>query len=105
MVIGIFSPSKVDEFAKSLARDIARRYPPAIANNPDQIVSHGRIAEILDQVFVRAREFRAENQLGMLSRMKLGYSFKWELREFGYEDRFVDVAAEKLADHMMREAA
>ena len=54
MIFKLFSPSKVDEFAKSLAQDIAKRYPPAIANNPEQIVATGKYV----LVTVKRGEFR-----------------------------------------------
>jgi len=102
MAFGIFSPSRVDEFARSLAQSVVRRYPPAIANNPDQGVSQNRITEILDQAFAGAHEFREKNKLGLFGRAKLGNTFKWELREFGYEEKFVDFATGKLSDRLAR---
>jgi hypothetical protein len=100
MAFGIFSPSRVDEFARSLAQSVVRRYPPAVANNPDQAVSQNRVAEILDRAFADAHEFRVENKLGLFGRAKLGNTFKWELREFGYEEKFVDFAIGKLSDRL-----
>ena len=101
MTLGIFMPGKVGEFAKELAQGVARRYPPAIANNPDQIVSQKRIAEILDQTFASAHQFLVENRLGIIGRVKLGNTFKRELREFGYEEKFVELAAERLIGRLV----
>ena len=56
MFAQLFSTSKVNEFAKTLANDIAKRYPPAIANNPEQMVSHQRLTTILEEAFNRAAE-------------------------------------------------
>ena len=100
MIFGLFSSSKVDEFAKHLAQGIARRYPPAIANNPDQIVSQQRISEILEEAFAPAHQFRAENRLGVLSRAKLRNTFKWELREIGYDEEFIELATGELTTRL-----
>lgn len=96
MILKLFGPSKTDEFAKSLAQDIAKRYPPAIANNPEQMVSQKRLTTILEDAFNRARQFNAENKLGMFKKAKLGNTFKWELKEMGYDEKFVEMATEGL---------
>ena len=102
MVFKIFGSSKVDEFAKSLAQDIGKRYPPAIANNPEQMISQKRLATILEDAFVQAHRFNAENGLGVFRKAKLGNTFKWELKEMGYDEKFVDMATEGLVVYLTR---
>ncbi|MGP1678107.1 MAG: hypothetical protein ACTS6J_13230 [Burkholderiales bacterium] len=82
--------------AKSLAQDVAKRYPPAIANNPAQMVSQKRLSDILEEAFGRAAEFNRENKLGWYRKAKLGNAFRWELKELGYDEEFIDVASEGL---------
>lgn len=88
--------------AKRLAQDVAKRYPPAIANNPAQMVSQQRLSGILEQVFTRATEFSRENKLGWYKRARLGNDFRWELKEMGYDEKFVDTATEGLVLHVTR---
>ena len=102
MIFKLFGQSKVDIFAKNLAQDIAKRYPPAIANNPEQMVSQKRLTAILEDTFERARQFNRENQLGMFKKAKLGNTFKWELKEMGYEAKFVEMATEGLIVYLTR---
>ena len=102
MIFKLFGPSKTDEFAKNLAQDIAKRYPPAIANNPEQMVSQKRLTAILEDAFTRARQFNSDNQLGMFKKAKLGNTFKWELKEMGYDEKFVDMATEGLIVYLTR---
>lgn len=102
MVFGLFSGKMVDEFAKNLAQDIAKRYPPAIANNPDQLVSQKRLTAILEEAFSRAHQFNEEQRLGMFKKAKLGNTFKWELKEMGYDEKFVDMATEGLIVYLTR---
>jgi len=82
--------------AKSLAQDVAKRYPPAIANNPAQVVSQQRVSGILEQVFARATAFSREHKLGWYKRARLGKDFRWELKEMGYDEKFIDFATEGL---------
>jgi len=90
------STRAVTELAKSLALDVARRYPPAIANNPAQVVSKQRLSGILDEVFARASTFNQQHQLGWYKRARLGKEFRWELNELGYDEKFVKPATESL---------
>ena len=95
-ILEFLSSGKVAELAKSLAQDLARRYPPAIANNPAQVVSPQRLSDILEQVFARANDIGPENRLGWYKRIRLGKGFRRELSELGYDDKFISLAAESL---------
>lgn len=95
-MLAFFSRGKVAELAKSLAQELARRYPPAIANNPAQVVSPQRLSAILEQVFARATDTGTENGLGWYRRVRLGTGFRRELSELGYDDKFIGLAAENL---------
>ena len=64
MFAKLFSSGKVNDFAKNLASDIAKRYPPAIANSPEQMISHKRLTSILEETFSRAAEFQKGEKLG-----------------------------------------
>lgn len=102
MILKLFAASNIDEFAKNLAQDIAKRYPPAIANNPEQMVSQKRLTAILEEAFNRAHQFNREQKLGMFKKAKLGNTFKWELKEMGYEEKFVEMATEGLIVYLTR---
>ena len=98
MKFTLFSFSKVDAFANSLAQRITTRFPLVIANTPEQTVSQRRIEEILEDIF--SSELKSGNRLGILSRTKLAYTFKWKLREIGYDDKLVDFIAKKLSERL-----
>ena len=102
MILEFLSTRKVTEFAKSLAKDVAKRYPPAIANNPAQMVSQKRLSGILEEAFTRAAEFNQENKLGWFKKAKLGNEFRWELKELGYDQKFIEVATEGLIVYVTR---
>jgi hypothetical protein len=96
VILESLSARKVVELAKTLAQDVAKRYPPAIANNPARVVSQQRLSAILEQVFAHAAGFSRENSLGWYKRVRLGSAFKWELKEIGYDEEFIDMAAKGL---------
>ncbi len=102
MILKFFSTRKVTEFATNLAQDVAKRYPPAIANNPAQMVSQKRLSGILEEAFTRAAEFSRENKLGWYKKAKLGNEFRWELKEMGYDEKFIDMATEGLIVYVTR---
>ena len=97
MIFRLSPFQKAETLADRLAEAICRRYPPVIANNPEQTVSSKRIAEILDQAFATADQFRAENHLGLLGRTWLPSAFRRRLRDLGYDEEFVAMACGKLA--------
>ena len=102
MPLKFFSRSKIDEFARNLALEITKRYPPAIANNPEQMVSQTRLTAILEEAFGKAADFRSEHRLGWFARAKLVNEFQWELKEVGYEKNFVEMATEGLLVYVTR---
>jgi len=95
-MIKFFSTSEVYKFAKDLANDISQRYPVAIANDPSRKVSANRLTAILEDAFSQASKFSTDNKLGYFKKAKLGNTFRWELKEMGYDDKFVEVATEGL---------
>jgi hypothetical protein len=100
----LFSPGGLDAFAKGVARGIVTRYPPVVANDPEQTVSRRRIEEILREIFANALQIHGKSRIGFLGRARLKSAFRWELREIGYEEKFVDFAVEKLVEQIKRTA-
>lgn len=93
----------IRECARSLADEIGKRYPSALANSPEPMVSQRRLSEILESVFSRSREFSRERRLGIIGQMRLGRALKWQLRELGYDEDFIDMAARYLAESVAPE--
>lgn len=93
----LFSTQEVDDFARLLARDLAKRYPPNVAvdlatgkNPPVKLVN------ALDDTIARAVKFRKSHKLGVYRKAKFGNTFKWELRELGYSEAFVERITKEL---------
>ncbi len=96
-LLGSASSKEVDEFAKNLAQDIAKRYPPGMdAGGAERKISQKRLTSILEDAFTKAVEYRNQHRLGVYKKARLSNTFRWELKDLGYSDKFVDVAAEGL---------
>ena len=103
MIFRLISAKQIQKLAQGLATDIASRYPPEIANNPEPMVSRQRRSEILENIFLRARQFNLESRLGALARIRLGSALKWQLKEMGYDEKFIDTAMEHLVASVAHE--
>jgi hypothetical protein len=95
-LFGSVSGAQVDEFSKNLAQELAKRYPPALDAGNERRISQKRLTTILEETFSRAMEFKKQHRLGVYKKARLGNTFRWELQEMGYSEKFVEVATEGL---------
>jgi hypothetical protein len=102
LVDKLFRGTAVIQFAKTLAEDVAKRYPPALDAQPDKRPSINRMTRIIEDVCAKASEFGASNRLGWLGKARLGNTFRWELVALGYKKDFVDLATEAVVVHLSR---
>ena len=102
-IFGSVSNKQVDEFAKSLARDLAKQCPPDPASGDGRPnVAPKRMVSALEQIFGKALGFRDQHDLGIYRKARLGNSFRWELAELGYGKDFVEDATQRLVVHISR---
>jgi hypothetical protein len=104
--MGLFSGvsgKQIDEFAKSLAESLAKRYPPTLEKSAEKKMSVNRITKVLEDTFEKVVEFQRANKLGVYKRARLGNSFRWELKTLGYSSSFIEVATEGLIVYITRE--
>jgi len=105
-----FSSKEVDTFAKSLAEELAKQYPPAMENPAEGTntkrmggqITEKRLTRILETLYEKALVFRATHKLGVYRKARLGNTFRWELESLGYSRKFIDVAVEGLVVYMSR---
>ena len=93
---------EVDEFAKELADMVAKRFPPALEKSPERRVSPNRITKVLEDALEKAEDYGKRERLGMYRKARLANAFKWQLKDLGYTDNFVEVATEGLVVYLMR---
>jgi len=101
-LFGSVSGKDVDAFAKGLAQELAKRYPPALDKGSERKVSQKRLTNILEDTFSRAIEFKRQHKLGVYKKARLGNTFRWELQEMGYSEKFVEIATEGLVVYITR---
>jgi hypothetical protein len=75
---------EIDDFAIGLAREFARQLPPG-EPQPAQ-----RVAKVVDEICNKAKAFQQEKKLGIYGRAKVGTSFKFELKDAGYPQEFIE---------------
>ena len=104
-LFGSVSGKEVDQFAKGLAQDIAKRYPPAMdQGSAERKVSQKRLTAILEETFGKASAYKNDHRLGVYKKARLSNTFRWELEELGYTKRFVEVATEGLVIYISRKS-
>jgi hypothetical protein len=101
-LFGAMFDKELETFAKTLAQDLARRFPPALENTPGKMISPNRVTKVLEEAVGKAVKYNQEKKLGMFGKAKLGNTFRWELKELGYSDRFVELATEALIVYITR---
>lgn len=101
-LIGTASSKDVDIFSKGLAQDLAKRYPPALDKGSERKISQKRLTSILEDTVTRATAFKREHKLGIYKTARLGNTFRWELEEMGYSEKFIEVATESLIVYITR---
>ena len=103
-LFGSTSGNDIDTFAKALAQDLAKRYPPALDKGTERKISQKRLTTILEDTYTRAVAYKTEHKLGVYKKARLGNSFRWELQDMGYSEKFVELATEGLIVYITRKS-
>jgi len=101
-LFGSTSGKDVDTFAKTLAQDLAKRYPPALDKGNERKISQKRLTTILEDTYTRAVAYKTEHKLGVYKKARLGNTFRWELQDMGYSDKFIELATEGMIVYITR---
>ena len=101
-LFGSTSGKDIDTFAKTLAQDLAKRYPPALDKGSERKISQKRLTTILEDTYTRAVAYKTEHKLGVYKKARLGNTFRWELQDMGYSEKFVELATEGMIVYITR---
>jgi len=101
-LFGSISGDKVDDFAKSLAQDLAKRYPPELDKGGARKLSQKRLSTILEDIYEKAITFKKQHNLGVYKKARLGNTFRWEMEQLGYTKNFIETATEGLIVYITR---
>lgn len=103
-LFGSVSSKQVDEFAKGLVQELAKRYPPALDAGGARRLSQKRLTEILEGTYGKAVEFKERHKLGVYKKARLGNTFRWALEDLGYSKNFIETATEGLVVYITRKS-
>jgi hypothetical protein len=101
-LFGSVSTKQLDEFAKGLARDLARQCPPEAGAGGRPSVPPKRFVATLEGICHQALSFKEQHRLGIYKKARLGNTFRWELKELGYDKGFVEDVTQRLVVHIAR---
>ena len=101
-LFGTASGNDVDVFAKELAAELSKKYPPTLDKGSARKLSPKRLTTILEDTYVKAIAFKEQHKLGVYKKARLGNTFRWELQELGYSAKFVEMATEGLVVYITR---
>ena len=104
-LFGSVSGKEVDEFAKGLVTELSKKYPPSLDKGGARKLSPKRLTSILEDSYAKAIAFRDQHKLGVYKKARLGNTFRWELHELGYSEKFVEMATEGLVVYITRKKA
>ena len=86
--------AKIDQFAASLADDFIKGY--SLESDKRSKKDEKKLAKINITLSNKISSFKAENELGIYKKARIGNKFMWALREHGFEKGFADDITKKL---------
>lgn len=96
MIFGWFNSREVDALAAGMARDLAKRVPPASIDGKGK-KAENKQKRTHDLVLRQAHDYVRQHKLNLYTKARLANRFKWELLEAGYPKAFVDSMTYELA--------
>lgn len=95
-MLNFFTHKGEKALAAKLANQIAAEIKPVLMTERRQQLSTNKISRQLELAYSIAAEYQKNNRIGFIKRAVLANAFKWELKNIGYPDDFIDVATEGL---------
>lgn len=92
-------------FAKTIAGQLFKELPANLIEKRQKLMSVNKVTRMLERGYRQAAEYRREKRIGFIKRAVLANAYKWELKQHGYPDEFVDMATEGLVVAMSRPQA
>jgi len=101
-MLSFFTYKAEKKLAAELAIQIAEAIKPVLMKERRQVLSANKISRHLEHAFNTAKEYQSTHRIGVIRRAVLANAFKWELKNLGYPDDFIDVATEGLVVELSR---
>ena len=87
MLLAWFDASEARNFGKTLADFYIEKIPP---NSTDQKKIAKKEQDIINKMIKQIAQFKLQHKLNIYKKAQLGNTFKWELRNAGYNTAFTD---------------
>jgi len=98
----MFGFSRDGDFARSLVQQLVRELPANLIETRRKVLSVNKVTRQLERLYETAAQYQAANRIGMVRRAVLANTFRWELKNHGYPDDFIEVATEGLVVELSR---
>lgn len=87
-MLSFLNAKEAKEFGVSMARDFAKRMPPDAVLKDRQFAKNAH--QIIEKMSKQIATYRERNTLNIYKIAKMANAFKWELKDAGYQDEYVD---------------
>lgn len=98
----MFTFTKEKNFAFFLVDQLAKDLPPSLLENKRKVLSVNKITRLLENTYDACRDYQKEHNIGFLRRVILLNHFKWEMKNKGYPEDFIETATEGLIVHLTK---
>jgi hypothetical protein len=88
MVLGWFDAKEEKQFGEALARFFMDRTPQG-EDKPTKFVAK-KHEQLLEKMALQVMQFKTNRKLNIYKKAQVGNSFKWTLRDAGYDHGYVD---------------
>jgi hypothetical protein len=83
-----FDATEAQKFGNTLAHFLIERLPLNSEKKKDKTIEKQQ--EVVLKLFAQIVNFKKNNSLNLYKKAKLGNAFKWELKQAGYDDEFIN---------------
>lgn len=94
--MNLFGFQREIQCAETVVRRIADVTPPNYLAHKRERLSVNKVTRSLESAFKLARDQHEQQRFGFFGRAVLGNRVKWDLRQRGYPEDFIEVAVEGL---------
>lgn len=98
MLFAMFDAAEAIAFAKEITSDLCRFFPNAAHSSKAKALEKER--KRLDGIIAKSHVFAKQHRLNIYKKAKFLNTVKWELKEAGYEEVFIEEIVRLLANVM-----
>ena len=98
MLFNWFNAAEANQCGTELARFFMERMPVDTQKNEKKFAA--KTSELLGKLSLRLNQFKSSNKLTVYTKAKLANSFKWTLKDAGYDSKYTDDLTEWLVKQL-----